>query len=98
MSYGGIFGGLFGQQTMASNPSQLQNAQQNMYANSQATQTLQHAYTQAQLSHLGRWRDTAPEWMWNGQIVTLEAFATLAYGDDTPEKTMFILKYTKESK
>jgi hypothetical protein len=53
---------------------------------------------QQQISQLGQWKDPVPEWMWNGQVVNIQTFATLAYGDDTPEKTIFLLKYTKEIK
>ena len=37
------------------------------------------------------------DWVWNGKPVTLTEFAELAYGD-TPERSMFILKYSYPNK
>ena len=38
------------------------------------------------------------DWVWNGKPVSITEFAELAYGD-SPQKTMFLLKYSeKENK
>jgi len=37
------------------------------------------------------------EWVWNGKSVTITEFAHLAYGT-TPQRTMFLLKYSDEHK
>ena len=34
------------------------------------------------------------DWMWDGKAYSLTEFADLAFGD-TPERTAFLLKYTK---
>lgn len=38
---------------------------------------------------------TNPEWMIDGQSVSKEEFINIIFPEDTPEKTMFILKHTK---
>tara|TARA_R110000868_G_scaffold169152_3_gene404030 strand:- start:259 stop:498 length:240 start_codon:yes stop_codon:yes gene_type:complete len=36
-----------------------------------------------------------PRWMIDGRELTLHQFADELFGDDTPEKTHFLLKYSK---
>lgn len=105
-----IFGNLFGSasanaaaqsvfgQASATNPNALQNAYNARGMTQQASAALAQQYSQAQISQLGRWRDSYPQWMIDGRAVSIEEFANIVYGEDTPEKTMFLLKYTKETK
>jgi hypothetical protein len=37
------------------------------------------------------------EWVWNSRPMTITEFAEIAYGD-TPERTMFLLKYSDKEK
>jgi len=37
------------------------------------------------------------DWVWNGRPVSITEFAELAYGD-TPQGTMFLLKYSEKGK
>ena len=37
-----------------------------------------------------------PKWMIDGKIMNFKEFMDTIFPDDTPEKTMFLLKYTKE--
>ena len=64
---------------------------QNSYNNQAMNQSLQQQYARAQ-------QQIIPMWMIDGKTMTIEEFANEVYGDDTPEKTMFLLKYTKETK
>lgn len=37
------------------------------------------------------------KWVFNGQPMTVSDFATRVYGEDTPERTMFLLQYAEIS-
>lgn len=82
------------------------NPAQNLTFSQQAAQQFNQAYNQyvqqgvnsqlannPQIYHLGRY--TQHMWMWNGVDMDIVDFAEHAYGD-TPERTAFLLKYTKE--
>lgn len=36
-----------------------------------------------------------PQWMIDGREMSIQQFANELFGEDTPEKTMFLLKYSK---
>jgi hypothetical protein len=92
MSGQGMLGSLIGagqQSGMATHSSQLQNAQAQM--NSQQAWA---AAQQAHIQQLGRYNQAlAPQWMINGRTMSIEDFGKEMFGDDTPELTMFLLKY-----
>ena len=103
MAYGNLLGitGHYDQHSlMNSNPSQ--NMSGSMYGQNAMTfsQQAQQQYNQAlaaqhhaSISQLGKWRDTAPKWMFDGQVLTVEDFGKRVFGEDTPELTIFLLKY-----
>ena len=84
-----IFGNLFGtnpyQQSLNVGQSPQQAIQQSLISGLGLT-TQQQMY--AQLFE-------RPTWVFNGQPMTLSDFATRVYGEDTPERTMFLLQYAE---
>lgn len=65
-------------------------------------QQLMQAMQQSQIAGLGLVRHQtyndltrSTGWMWNGEQVSLAEFAIKAYGENTPEHTMFLLKYAE---
>jgi len=38
------------------------------------------------------------DWVINGKAYSINEFANEIFGDDTPEKTMFLLRYAEQSK
>ena len=84
------------QQQITQHANNMYNQQYAQYAqqgvNSQLANTPQ-IYHHPQIYHLGRY--TQHMWMWNGVDMDIVDFAEHAYGD-TPERTAFLLKYTKE--
>ena len=96
MSGQGLFGGILssaGQQAgFATHPSQLQNNAYAQLGNQQA-----YAAQQAQIQQLGRVNQAlAPRWMINGRAMDIESFGREMFGEDTPELTMFLLKYAEQ--
>lgn len=95
--FGNLLGGApHGVGIAASAASALQNSygpyQQGLANNPyHAQQALARQYAAAQAQ-------STPQWMIDGKVMTIEAFANEVYGEDTPEKTFFLLKYTKETK
>lgn len=75
-------------------PSQ-QSMANNAYAQNQA------AFHNAAIQHqrigsLGQGKVVEkPEWMFNGKVMDLVGFANAVFGEDTPEATCFVLKYSK---
>lgn len=61
-----------------------------------AAQQAQQQYNQT-IANLGR-PMFQPKWMIDGREMSMEQFANELFGDDTPEKTMFLLKYSKGEK
>lgn len=45
------------------------------------------------IANLGR--PIQPLWMIDGRVMSMEKFADELFGVDTPERTMFLLKYSK---
>lgn len=71
-------------------------ANSNPYQNAYAQMGNQQAWAaqQAQIQQLGRYNQALmPRWMINGRTMSLEDFGREMFGDDTPELTMFLLKY-----
>ena len=62
----------------------------------QATAAIQRAYQQAQIAGLGKpFPVVGVRWMIDGKPMDIDQFADELFGADTPEKTMFLLKYSK---
>ena len=60
---------------------------QNAYGMSQAQQSaMQQQYNHA----------LTPKWMINGQAMTFETFVNTIFPEDCPEKTFFLLKFSKD--
>ena len=96
--FGSIFGNMFTSSGQTASPSQLQNAYpsqgygsllQAQQASSQAALARQYAQAQQQAA--------APLWMINGRSMSIQDFANELFGD-TPERTMFLLKYSGDEK
>ena len=93
-----LFNSLFGtgQQTAMNNA--LGQAQQynqsQLYNSSFSAQAAQQYNATLAAQQLGRPRYN-PRWMIDGRELTLHQFADELFGDDTPEKTHFLLKYSK---
>ena len=79
---------------------QLANIANQQYANQYAQQqSIQNAAIKTQNMNLNQlYQQSIPmpqkDWMWDGKAYSLTEFADLAFGD-TPERTAFLLKYTK---
>lgn len=58
----------------------------------QNQQSLQRQYMAAQQQ---AWMPK--DWVIDGMAYSMEEFANKLFGDDTPEKTMFLLKYAKDN-
>ena len=90
-----LFGGMFGSSAAASttgaglqnayNPYQQQYGLASQYHSQQA---LANQYA-AQQRHAFE----PPKWVIDGRSVSINEFANELYGEDTPEKTLFLLKY-----
>jgi hypothetical protein len=58
--------------------------------------TIMAAAQQQGIANLGRpIYQTSARWMIDGRVMSMEQFADELFGNDTPEKTMFLLKYSK---
>ena len=91
---GGLFGSAVGAATnhlgIGHNPASNQGqhlGQMNQAAYQSQLQQM-HAYNQARQMQ-------APQWVFNGRAMSFEDFVDAVWPEDTPEKTMFVLKYTK---
>ena len=93
----GLFGQGLGQAIGAYNHLGSLGAQAQQAQNMSAQQQYAQAQNMA-AQQLGNFQQpyAVPQWMFNGKVMTLEEFATALYGEVSPEKTMFLLKYTKE--
>ena len=63
----------------------------------------QSAMAQQQAQHMGGLANQnayqSPKWMFDGVLVEFKDFVDLVFPEDTPEKTLFVLKYSQgESK
>jgi hypothetical protein len=92
MSHSGIFGqsmsGALGQNMSGALGSQNPYMNQSMAAQQRAAyMAQQQAYTAA----------LKPEWMINGKSMSITEFADELFGD-TPQRTMFLLKYSDKGK
>ena len=63
----------------------------------------QSAMAQQQAQHMGGLANQnayqSPKWMFDGVLVEFRDFVDLVFPEDTPEKTLFVLKYSQgESK
>ena len=61
----------------------------NMQAQAQSA-LLQRQYQQAQMNAYQK-----PNWVIDGQVVSFEEFTDRLFPEDTPEKTVFLLRYAK---
>lgn len=86
-------GGLMGAQNSASSFSSQAQAQYNQAIANQSLSQYQQSMAN-NIAGLGRplYR---PRWMIDGREMSIEQFADELFGADTPEKTMFLLKYSK---
>lgn len=76
---------------VATHPSQLQNA----YPSSQSS-ALSQAQAMAQLNQYAQQARERGRWMIDGQAMTFKEFADTLFPENTAERTMFYLKYSKD--
>lgn len=57
---------------------------------------IQHVALGSSHNSYGQFPYAMTGWMWNSEVVTLEEFANRAYGENTAEKTMFLLRYSNK--
>jgi hypothetical protein len=88
----GLWNNLFGNVGQHTAPTQ-----QNFYqSNSQAAIMAQQQaalYNQQLMNRI--YSDVSTGWVINHRSYTLEEFATELFGEDTPERTMFLLRYAE---
>lgn len=65
----------------------------NAYAQNQAA--FQQMAAQQAVQQAMSKRSSKPEWMFDGKVMDLVGFAHAVFGEDTPEATHFVLKYSK---
>ena len=96
-------GGLMGyaaSSTSAAQYTQYQNSLANQASSNIGYQLGNQSLYQQQMSGYGQsianlGRPLQPLWMIDGRVLSMEQFADELFGVDTPERTMFILKYSK---
>ena len=86
--------------SLAANPISALSAQQiaQMYTGYSSQSAQQQAANQYGQMMAGLGRSQTPSttrWMFDGQAMDLVAFANQVFGEDTPEATHFVLKYSK---
>jgi hypothetical protein len=56
------------------------------------------AYSQMQQQAYAHVQSKSPRWMFNGKFMNFNEFVDVVFPEDTPEKTMFILKHSGDDK